>query len=123
MRSERAAANGDQERASDDVEKELAETAAGGFTNADEWRNLVGMHSGDIHSGVFFCQGKPMETVATQIAHWATLAGVLALLGMALQQHKVWVRLKDRVNSMWYRHCRDTGEKYIPLENGNGRSH
>ena len=59
-----------------------------------------------------------METLATQIAHWWTAGMVTALVGFALREHKVWVRMKDRVNSLWYHRCKETGEKFIPLENG-----
>jgi hypothetical protein len=52
-----------------------------------------------------------------------TLSGVqigltLAVLGVVLREHKVWVRLKDRVNTLWQRHCATTGDAFIPLENG-----
>jgi uncharacterized membrane protein len=59
-----------------------------------------------------------MESMATQIAHWVTMGGVLTLVGFALKQHKVFIRIKDRVNSMWWDHCTKHAIKYEPLENG-----
>jgi hypothetical protein len=59
-----------------------------------------------------------METVASQIAHWMTFGMVTAILGFTLKQHKVWIRMKDRMNTLWHEHTKKTGEKYIPLENG-----
>ena len=59
-----------------------------------------------------------MESVATQVAHWLTFGMVTTLVGFALKEHKVWVRLKDRMNTLWAQHCEKTGDKYIPLENG-----
>ncbi len=47
-----------------------------------------------------------------------TLAGVLAVLAVVLRQHKVWIRMKDRVNTLWRRHCQTTGDDFVPLENG-----
>lgn len=50
--------------------------------------------------------------------HGVSLAASLAVLGIILKQHKVWVRMKDRVNQLWYSHCKTTGDKYESLENG-----
>lgn len=58
------------------------------------------------------------ETIASQIAHWLTLGMVATILGFTLKQHKVWVRLKDRVNTLWSDRCTQTGDRYFPLEDG-----
>lgn len=59
-----------------------------------------------------------MESFATQIAHWLTLTGVCTIIGMLVHQHKVWVRMKDRINTLWYHHCVTKSEPYVPLDNG-----
>ena len=47
-----------------------------------------------------------------------TLGGIIALCGFAVHQLKIWTRLKDRVNTLWFHHCDEKGEPYTPLENG-----
>jgi hypothetical protein len=59
-----------------------------------------------------------METLASQIAHWAGTAGTFAILTILVKQHTIWVRLKDRLNTLWRKHCRETGQDYVPLDNG-----
>lgn len=59
-----------------------------------------------------------MESIATQVAHWLTTVGVFSILGVVLKQHKIWVRLKDRVNTLWSDRCEKKNELYVPLENG-----
>ena len=46
------------------------------------------------------------------------MSGVLTILGVVLKQHKVFVRMKDRLNTLWFHHCEEKKEPYIPLENG-----
>lgn len=49
------------------------------------------------------------------------ILGLLAqfgVFGILLQQHKVFVRMKDRLNTLWFRHCQDTGDRFEPLDNG-----
>jgi hypothetical protein len=58
------------------------------------------------------------EGPITLTIHGLTLSGIVVILGVLLKQHKVWVRLKDRVNSLWRKHCLDSGEYFEPLENG-----
>jgi len=58
------------------------------------------------------------ETAITLTLHGVTTGGVLLLLGIALKQHKVWVRMKDRMNSLWRSYCKEHDEHYVPLENG-----
>lgn len=45
-------------------------------------------------------------------------AGIFAILGIVLHQHKVFVRMKDRLNVLWRKHLTDAGrpEEYVPLE-------
>jgi hypothetical protein len=58
------------------------------------------------------------EGPLTLSLHGLTLGGIVMILGMLLKQHKVWVRLKDRVNTLWRKHCKETGDDFVPLENG-----
>lgn len=59
-----------------------------------------------------------MESSFTLTLHGLTLAGIVVLLGFSASQHKVWVRMKDRINALWFKHCKDTGERFEPLDNG-----
>lgn len=51
--------------------------------------------------------------------HGLTFAGVVTILAILLRQHRTWVRVKDRINQLWFRHCDDTGDRFTPLD-GNG---
>lgn len=59
------------------------------------------------------------ETPITLTLHGVTLGAVLIMLGMMFKQHRVWTRLKDRVNTMWFHHCVKSGDHYESLDNGN----
>lgn len=50
--------------------------------------------------------------------HGVSLAASVAMLGLLLNQHKIWVRMKDRLDELWRRHCKVTGDDFKPLENG-----
>lgn len=52
------------------------------------------------------------------VLHSLTLTGVFAVLTILLREHKVWVRMKDRINTLWHRHCKETGDAFVPLDNG-----
>lgn len=58
------------------------------------------------------------ESPVTIGLHLGTLLSTMAILGLLLNQHKVWIRLKDRVNTMWRHHCAKTGDPYESLDNG-----
>lgn len=59
-----------------------------------------------------------METWLTQFEHHITLGAVLIVLGWIFKNHKIVVRGKDRLNTLWYRFCQQTQQPYSPLENG-----
>jgi len=59
-----------------------------------------------------------METTLTLTIHGLTLAGIVTILGFLLKQHGVFVRAKDRLNSLWREYCDAHGTPYEPLENG-----
>jgi len=61
------------------------------------------------------------ENVLTVTFHGITTGGVVLILGIMLKQHKIWTRMKDRLNILWRKHCKDTGDYFEPLENGNNR--
>lgn len=58
------------------------------------------------------------ESPITLTIHGIQLTATLSVLGVVLKQHKVWTRMKDRLNTLWYKHTKETGDKFIPLENG-----
>lgn len=58
------------------------------------------------------------EGPVTISLHVATLVGIFGVLGILLNQHKVWIRMKDRLNTLWKEHCKQTGEDFVRLDNG-----
>ena len=46
-----------------------------------------------------------METGFTLTLHGLTFGCVLTILFLMLNQHKIWVRMKDRINSLWKEYC------------------
>lgn len=60
-----------------------------------------------------------METGLTLTLHGVTLAATLAVLGVVLAQHRVWTRMKDRINDMWKEYCDSKKIRFTTLdENG-----
>lgn len=59
-----------------------------------------------------------METPITLTIHGLTIGLLVFITGLLLKEHKVWVRLKDRANTLWHDRCREKGDDYVPLENG-----
>jgi hypothetical protein len=51
-----------------------------------------------------------------------SVAGIIAIIGILLNQHKVWVRMKDYVNTLWYERCenRIPKERFVAVD-GNGK--
>jgi len=58
------------------------------------------------------------ESGFTLTIHSLQLAVSVSILGLVLTQHKIWIRLKDRMNTLWSDRCKKTGDRYVPLENG-----
>lgn len=59
------------------------------------------------------------ETPVTLTIHGVQLTASLAILCILLREHKVWIRLKDRLNQLWKDRCDSRGDNYFPLdENG-----
>lgn len=46
-----------------------------------------------------------------------TIVMVLIFVGVA-DKHTLWVRMKDRMNILWAKHCKESGDPYVALENG-----
>jgi hypothetical protein len=59
-----------------------------------------------------------VETWFTQLEHHVNLAATLAILTWIFRNHKVIVRGKDRLNTLWYRYCAQTKQPHTPIENG-----
>lgn len=59
-----------------------------------------------------------LESPITLTIHGVQLVATCTVLGVVLKQHKVWIRLKDRMNTLWRKHCEKTGDPYVPLDNG-----
>jgi len=57
--------------------------------------------------------------MTTELTFHGIQIGLLVfLISLVLSQHKIWVRMKDRLNSLWYEHCKSKNEKFVSLENG-----
>lgn len=59
-----------------------------------------------------------MESGITLTLHGVQLGISVAVLGILLNQHKVWIRVKDRVNTLWQDYCDHKKVPFIPLDNG-----
>ena len=63
-----------------------------------------------------------METPFTTAIHIVQTIVSLPIAWLCIKiltQHKIWVRMKDRVNTLWASHCEKTGDRFISLD-GNG---
>ena len=58
------------------------------------------------------------EDILTQIERHVTLTAVLAVLGFTFAQHKIWVRMQDRLNAVWHEYCDRHNIPFEKLENG-----
>jgi hypothetical protein len=65
------------------------------------------------------------ESPLTISLHVATLVSLLTLIGLVLKlgspilrEYKIWSRMKDRVNMLWFDRCKAKEDEYVPLENG-----
>jgi hypothetical protein len=58
------------------------------------------------------------ESVFSQAIHAGSLASSVLILGILLNQHKVFIRMKDRLDVLWHKHQEEKGEPFIPLDNG-----
>lgn len=68
------------------------------------------------------------ETPVTITIHGIQLAidgGILALgiryAGPLLRQYKIWSRMKERMNTLWWKHCKETGDRFETVENGHSQ--
>jgi len=59
-----------------------------------------------------------MESLWSQIAHNVSAASGIIIIGILLKEHTTWVRLKDRMNQLWRKYCKETGQDFFSLENG-----
>jgi hypothetical protein len=63
-----------------------------------------------------------VETPLTLTFHGIQITisiATLLLLAPLLKQYKIWNRIKDRVNTLWQKHCEKTGDRFVSLD-GNG---
>lgn len=58
------------------------------------------------------------ETWLTAIEHHITFGVVLAMAGKMLLEYKVYGRIKERVNELWFNYCGERQKLYTPVENG-----
>ncbi len=59
-----------------------------------------------------------MDQILTHIFHGVSLTLTISILTILLREHKVWTRVKDRLNTLWSNHCKETGDEYVALDNG-----
>lgn len=58
------------------------------------------------------------ETLLTAIEHHVSFAAILAILGYVVKEGKIYGRIKERMNSLWFDYCGQKQQLYTPLENG-----
>jgi hypothetical protein len=58
------------------------------------------------------------ETWYTAIEHHVNLVAVLTILGFLAREHKVYGRMKERMNELWFNYCGERQKLYSPVENG-----
>ena len=54
----------------------------------------------------------------TLVVGVAQIALMLKIGAPVLRELKIYGRMKERVNQLWRRHCAQTGDEFVPLENG-----
>ena len=54
----------------------------------------------------------------TEIEKHVSFGFILAVCGVFLKNHKLVIKVKERLNDLWWDRCADLQEPYIPIENG-----
>ena len=58
------------------------------------------------------------ETGLAVYVHFANLGATLTVLGVVLREYKVYGRIKERMNELWFNYCGERQKLYSPVENG-----
>ncbi len=58
------------------------------------------------------------ESVTSIAFHGLSFSTTLLILGIVLKQHKIWTRVKDRLDNLWADYCKAHNINYKPIENG-----
>jgi hypothetical protein len=58
------------------------------------------------------------ESPVTISLHVGTFLGIFSILALLLKQHKIWTRIKDRLDQLWADYCEAHGIKFTRIENG-----
>jgi hypothetical protein len=58
------------------------------------------------------------ESLASQVFHGLSFGTTILILGILLRQHKIWTRVKDRLDELWAEYCKSKGIRFKPIENG-----
>lgn len=58
------------------------------------------------------------ENWLTLLEHHVNFGVSLTVLGVIVKEYKVYSRLKERVNELWYNYCGERQKLYTPCENG-----
>lgn len=61
------------------------------------------------------------ESEVTIAFHGIQLGVSLGTLYFIFQQHKIWIRMKDRINEMYVDFCEKHGLKFKPLDANGGK--
>lgn len=59
-----------------------------------------------------------VETWLSQLEHHFTAAVMLTVAGVVLKEYKVYGRIKERMNELWFNYCGERQKLYTPVENG-----
>lgn len=50
---------------------------------------------------------QPDFSSVKEIIHSVSVLSNLGVLTLLVKEHKIWTRLKDRVNNMWFEYCQN----------------
>ena len=56
------------------------------------------------------------SSLFAQITHGLTLTGIVALLALALDKHAIYLRIKERLDTLWRDRCIEKDEEFVPLD-------
>lgn len=52
------------------------------------------------------------------IEHHVSFGFIIAVCGIVLKNHRLFIRAKERLNDLWWDRCGLKQEPYTPVENG-----
>jgi len=59
-----------------------------------------------------------METWLTLAEHHISFAMIMGIVVVIAREYKVYGRIKERMNELWFNYCGERQKLYTPIENG-----